>query len=90
MVGALELRRIRPHHRLPLRLRDLEFSHQEVLSGDWHHVRDEPLHGVARAAPARGEPDGTRCEHEEGEEDGEAFHGLKGLKRLKGLKGLKG
>ena len=28
-------------------------------------------------------------EDEEGEEEGEAFHGLKGLKRLKGLKEFK-
>ena len=88
MVGALEFRRILPHHRLPLRLRDLVFSHPEVLSGDWHHVRDEPLHGVARATPARDEPDGEREERKK-KEEGEAFHGLKGLKGLKRLKGLK-
>ena len=76
MVGALEFRRIIPHHRLPLRLRDLVFSHPEVPPGNRQHLRDESLHRVARVriAPARGEPDGSRGEGEEGEEEGEAFH----------------
>ena len=78
MVGAFELRRILPHHRLPLRLRDLVLAHPEVPPGDLDHLRHEPLHRVARvrfrAAPALGEPDGARGEGEEGEEEGEAFH----------------
>ena len=87
MVGALEFRRVLPHHRLPLRLRDLVFAHPEVLSGDWHHVRDEPLHGVARAAPARGEPDGEREERKK-KEEGEAFHRVEEVEKVEEVEGV--